>query len=228
MAPVLDIDDPSGNTILTFPATPTSFQRTTTTLTTTLRVVICLLAALTLIGGTLWILVRTRVRLRRLRRSNAYRSGYESVPGSARLILESSISIDMIPEDNESSGTEFEDLSGRSSMETILSSASATRITFDIEKIPGLMKGNILERRGRGKSLHCDTTAYYETNSVVAGSGALTGRKDHTRSVIRQVPVFGFNIQDITPPVGSPLWNRKTDIPRTVCPGPLTQPAKLS
>lgn len=143
------------------------------------------------------------------------------------LVFESDISIDMIVDDcwSQSDGTEFDDLSEQGSMETIVSSASATRATFGIDNLPNLIKGNILERRGR-KDMLCDTSAYYEVNMIASAAGPLSGRMSAKRSVTR--PVFGFNFQEITPPVGSPLWNRKMDIPRPVRPGPLTHPAKFA
>lgn len=146
------------------------------------------------------------------------------------LIYESNISIDMVMEDGQygsySPTVCDDDLStqGRNSMETILSSASATQITFALDKLPmsmAMKAGGILERRGRGQ-LGCDTSAYYDMSGTqvtptMPASGA--SKKSFMK------PVFGFEVQEITPPVGSPLWNRKWD-GRALCTGPLSRGAK--
>ena len=231
MSPPLKIHSKRHKQAFAVPATPNALQQTTDAVTNAMRLIVMLLGAVTLSLIIIWLLARVRLRLRRHRRNKISCSGgYEAIyppTSSSMLVLESDISIDMIADDRQtqSSGTEFDDLSEQGSMETIVSSASATRATFGIENLPGLIKGSMLERRGR-KDLSCNTSGYYEANMIATGTGPLSGRMSAKRSVTR--PVFGFNFQEITPPVGSPLWNRKMDIPRPVRPGPLTHPPKFA
>lgn len=213
------------------PAMSNALDLTTSAVANAMRLTIVLLGALTLSLVTIWLLGRIRLRWKRHRRNKiSLVSGLEAdyPPMSSNfLVLESDISIDMIIEDvkTPSSGTEFDDMSELGSMETIVSPVSATSLNFDIDKLPGILKGGILERRGRN-DLQCDTFAYYSVDTIEPRTGPISARLESKRSVTR--PVFGFNFQEITPPVGSPLWNRMIDAPRRVCPGPLTHPPKFA
>lgn len=207
-------------------------QQTTNAVTDTLRLVIVILGLITLFLITTWVLSRVKLRWsRRLTLKSATGTGiYEDtyvLSPSGFEVFESDISIDMIAEDGQtySSGTEFDDLSDCGDLETILSSASATRLEFRLDSLPNIMKGSILERRGR-KDMLCDTSAYYEFDTVATNTTPLSAVHEAITSVAR--PIFGFNFQDITPPVGSPLWSRKIDIQRPMVPGPLTHPPQLA
>ena len=208
----------------TAPATFNALEQTTNAVASAMRLIVVLLGAVTLSLVTIWLLGRIRIRWKRDRSNRiSLVDEHEAVylPMSTNcLVLESDVSIDMIVEDvkTPSSGTEFDNLSDLGSMETLVSAAS---ITFDIEKLPWLMKGGILERRGR-KELQCDTSAYYSVDATAAGTSPISARFEPKRSVTR--PVFGFNFQEITPPVGNPLWNEKIDRAQAICPGPLTHP----
>lgn len=213
---------------------PDALEQTTNAVTNVLRLLIVMLGVLTLSFMTIWVLTRLRLRCKRRHTLSLVTNnvGYEAIyPPSASGIdvFESDISIDMIAEDGttHSSGTEFDDLSENGDLETIVSSASATRLNFVLDALPSIMKGGILERRGRKNTLQCDTSAYYEFDKVATSTGPPSAVQELKRSVTR--PIFGFSFQEITPPVGSPLWNRKLDIPRTACiPGPLTHPPKFA
>lgn len=218
--------------VFSIPATPISPAPTTHAVTNALRMTIVLLGSVSLSLIAIWLYAHVKVRLNRNKRNvlsldltgQSYQAIYPPPKSSSVKVFESDISIDMIGDDGrtQSDGTEFDDLSEHGSMETIISSVSATQMTFT--HLPGLLQGNILERRGR-KDLQCVTSQYYEASTITIGTGTISGRMEQKMSVTR--PVFGFNFQEITPPVGSPLWNRKMDMPRFVCPGPLTHPPKL-
>lgn len=211
---------------------PSTLQQTTNSMLETLRLVIVLLGVLTLAFFAYWLFSRIGFRWNRrltldlVPGANVYEDIHITSSSSIE-VFESDISIDMIAEDvqTHSSGTEFEDLSDNGDLETIVSSASATRLSFRIDGLPNIMRGGILERRGR-KDMQCDTSAYYDFDNVATGTGPPSAARESKRSVTR--PTFGFSFQEITPPVGSPLWNRKIDLPRAIVPGPLTHPPQLA
>ena len=212
---------------------PNALEQTTNAVTNALRLIVILLGVVTLSFIAVWAFARVRLRWKRPLTGNLNNgnTGYEARYSPSSLgveIFESDISIDMIAEDGDiqSSGTEFDDLSDQGEMETIVSSASATRMNFTLENLPNMMRGGILERRGRKNTLRCDTTAYYEFDAHRTQPGPESAVPETKKSVTR--PVFGFHFQEITPPVGSPLWNRKMDVPRATMPGPLTHPPKFA
>ena len=213
-------------------STPKAFQQTKNVVADTLRPMVVVLGVVTLSFIAFWLVPRVRLQWnRRVTLNSASSTGiYEEtylLSPSGIEVYESDISIDMIAEDGQtqSSCTEFDDLSENGDLETIVSSASVTRLNFRVDSLPSIMQGGILERRGR-KDMLCDTSAYYEFDTIATGTGPLSAAQETKKSVTR--PIFGFNFQEITPPVGSPLWNRKVDIPRTIGPGPLTHPPQLA
>ena len=155
---------------------------------------------------------RTRIRLR---------YDHRTEDSTELLIVESNITIDMLVEDGQDSVTDFEDMSGRTSFETILSSVSATRIAFDIEKLPAIMRDGILERRGRSR-MTCDTTIAHDMDHIITAD-PISGTPRNVRPAVQ--PVFGFDGLQITPPLGSAMWSRKMDARAGISP-PLTHPGK--
>ena len=193
-----------------------------------MRLLIVLLGSITLCFIFIWFLARVRLRWTRRHTLNHIPFNGEdecnySSKQSTIEVFESDISIDMIGEDWNAydSGTEFEDLTELDDMETILSSASATRMSFRLETLPSIIRGGILERRGRN-NIYCDTSAYYDSDVIASDTGPLTGHTETKRSVTR--PVFGFNFHNITPPIGNALWSRNITLPRAIVPGALTHP----
>lgn len=200
MDPPLDTLGGSDKTLITMPVLPTRSQSTNDALATSLRLILIFLAASSLVCGMLWLLMRrTRIRLR---------VGNGLDRSAELLILESDISIEMVGEDGEGSVLDFEDIIGRGSFETVLSSVSATKIAFDLEKLPVMMRGEISERRGRGR-LRCDTTASYNLDQVAVSTGPLSGSTQAEKSSVRAV--YRFKGLQVSTPGGSPTWLRKAD-----------------
>lgn len=215
------------------PARTYIYEITNGPVTDVMRMLVALLGGGSLSLLVIWLLARIRLRWKRNKHNRLaltggeYQALYPPIPSSNMMVFESDITIDMILDDGDTLGTGkgFDDLSDHESMETIVSSVSATRTAFDIDELPPVMKGGILERRGR-KDLSCDTSAYYNLNTIAMSNSPLSTHIEAKKTMTR--PVFGFNFQEITPPVGSPLWNRKIIPPRAVCPGPLTHPPQFA
>lgn len=190
----------SHRALTTIHGRPTTLQSATDTLTASLRLVVIILAVLSVVCGALWLLLRrTRIRLRVSNGSDR---------SAELLILESDISIEMVGEDGQGSILDFEDVVGRGSFETVLSSVSATKIAFDLEKLPVMMRGEISERRGRGR-LRCDTTASYNLDQVAISTGPLSGSTQAEKSSVRAI--YRFEGLQVSTPGVSPTWFRKAD-----------------
>ena len=228
MAPIPNVDVPSTEYQLSTPATQYDLQHAAASLSSSLRVIIMILAGLTLATGALYCLLRKqKARRRQL-----------VVPGTPLLVYESTVSIEF-DECEDDEGTivdEYEyEYEGRASSETILSMGTPRMLAFDINKIMpflGRRKGSILDRRGK-TTMRCDTTAYYETDiiptvakspidrnicrpkvgfveSIVSPLSPFWSKQTSKNSPCRVK--FGFNSNTITPPLGSPLWSRKNGL----------------
>lgn len=99
----------------------------------------------------------------------------------------------------------------RASAETVLSPTSPRRPLLTPSHGPTIFapgpKNNILDRRGRSR-LECDTAALYAFDAVLTGS--IMARSCPAKR-LRLSPMFGFDEASITPPIGSPLWRRRSD-----------------
>lgn len=183
---------------------PPPIDSTTASMSASLKLVIIILACITLAFGLSWFILKTRARLRR---NN----------GPEFMIFESDVSIEFGDEGEIIDVFPIaEEAEGRASFETILSSASPRRVMFDPDKLPAIIarrKGSLLDRRGRGE-LACDTSAFYHTDAVPTPSATLSGGK---RSAIFR-PVLGFNERGEskplkTPTTASPFWSKMAGLP---------------
>ena len=218
MAPILSIHDPSLDKQFHAPATQFDVQNATESISSKLRVVILILAALTVCVGALYCLLRRPRRTTKL-----------VIPTTPLLVFESTVSIDFDDlDDDEGTVIDVDFPEGRSSLETILSDGTPRRFTFDADKIMPFIerrKGNILDRRGITTML-CDTTAYYASEMMPMVMKSPIDRKIcrpkvnfveniasplspfwSKQATASSRPVFGFTSKTITPPLGSPLWS---------------------
>jgi hypothetical protein len=221
MAPIPTLGDASIEQQLNSPATHFDVQTATESISSTLRIVIMILAGLTIATVALYCLLRTKRRTLQM-----------VCPGTPLLVYESSVSIEFDePDDDEETIIDIEDYGSRDSFETILSNGTPRKLAFDINKyMPFLSRRRtgILDRRGK-TTLRCDTTAYYETDLVPTATKSPIDRKvcrpkvHFAENVVSPLspfwarqktitspfsrPIFGFNSKTITPPSGSPMWS---------------------
>jgi hypothetical protein len=154
--------------------------------------------------GYLWMLYQRRVRQHRRHGSN------QSI---GLVIMDSSVSVDLVVRQDHCAESDGRDIESRYSTETTLSPIFPRRAVLETNRIPtlpatstGELKDNILDWTGRAQ-LMCDTTAHYAIDMVAK---ALIPQSCPANS-LRVLPVFGFDEGTITPPIGSPLWQRKPD-----------------
>ena len=164
--------------------------------------VFLVVAGLPLALGYLWMLYQRRARQHRRHGSN------QSI---GLVIMDSSVSVDLVVRQDHYPESGGRDIESRYSTETILSPISPRRAVFEPNRIPtmpatstGELKDNILDRRGRVQ-LKCDTTAQYAIDMVAKAPMP----QSCPANSLRVLPVFGFDEGTITPPIGSPLWQRK-------------------
>ena len=166
--------------------------------------VVIIVAGLPLALGYLWILYQRRLRQHRRHDSN------QSI---GLVVMSSSVSVDYIVKQDSYTESNGRDIESRFSTETILSPVSPKRALSELNRMLAMpatsteeRKDNILDRRGRAQ-LKCDTMAQYAIDMVVA----VPVPQSCPANCLRVLPEFGFDEGTITPPIGSPLWQRKPD-----------------